>query len=144
MKRFFFALVFLTAGLLQAPAQCKNFTKKTCMPALAPYVTNGQINTATFFPGDHAEIPLSFFENTSYRVIVCNQEILGKISFKIVDGTNTTVFDNKGLDYVDSWDFKSMSNQSLTLIVDVPSVEDNHHGMAHSGCVSVIIGFKKS
>jgi hypothetical protein len=127
-----------------ARAQCKSFTKKKCMPALAPYTTNGQINTATFSAGDHAEIPLSFFENTSYRVIVCNQEILGKITFKVLDGNKNVLFDNAGVDFVNSWDFKSMSNQSLTLYIEVPEGgSDNHSQMMHSGCVSVIVGFKK-
>ena len=126
-------------------AQCKNFVKKKCLPSLAPYVTNGQISTANFAPGDHAEIPISFFENTDYRIIVCGQEVLGKITYKLLDANKNVVFDNSKFDYTNTWDFSSSSNQSLTLVVEVPSDKaDNHSQLMHTGCVSVIIGFKKS
>lgn len=139
-----FSLLLALFCSFSAYGQCKGFTKKKCMPSLAPYVTNGQINTATFAAGDHAEIPLSFFENTNYRIIVCGQEILGKITFKILDANKNVLFDNSELDYVNTWDFKSASNQSLILYVEIPEDgSDNYSKMMHSGCVSVIVGFKK-
>ncbi|MFN5182211.1 MAG: hypothetical protein ACK5D5_04205 [Bacteroidota bacterium] len=139
---FFVAFFILVSNL--AVAQCKSFVKKKCLPTLAPYVTNGQINTANFSPGDHAEIPVSFFENTEYRIIVCGQEILGKINYKLLDANKNVVFDNAQHEFANSWDFSSVSNQSFTLVVEVPSDKsDNHSQMMHSGCVSVIIGFKK-
>jgi hypothetical protein len=132
-------------GTFSANAQCKSFVKKKCLPALSPYTTNGQINTAQFASGDHAEIPLSFFENTSYRIIVCNQEILGKVIFKVMDATKQVIFDSEQQGDVSQWDFKSVSNQTLTLYVEVPAEKaGNHTEMMHTGCVSVIIGFKKS
>ncbi|MBC7864932.1 MAG: hypothetical protein IAF38_18300 [Bacteroidia bacterium] len=125
-------------------AQCKSFVKKKCLPSLAPYLTNGQINTAVFSPGDNAEIPLPFFENTSYRVIVCNQETIGKVSFKVMDQNKNVLFDSSENGDVSQWDFKSKSNQNLILFVQVPEEKDNHSNLMHTGCVSVIIGFKKS
>ena len=145
MKNRYFILSVLSVMLFSfSHAQCKNFVKKKCLPSLAPYVTNGQISTATFAPGDHAEIPLSFFENTNYRIIVCGQEILGKVNYKLIDANKNIVFDNAQFEYTNSWDFSSASNQSLTLVVEVPSDKsDNHSQMMHTGCVSVIVGFKK-
>lgn len=146
MKRILTVLLFWAALTpFAGTAQCKNFTKKKCMPSLSPYVTNGQINTAMFVPGDKAEIPLSFFENTSYRIIVCNQEIIGNIVFKVLDANKNVLFDNKGVGYVSSWDFKSVSNQSLTLYVEIPPEDGkNPNNLVHQGCVSIIVGFKKS
>jgi hypothetical protein len=135
---FFF---LFTAGV---NAQCRSFVKKKCLPSLAPYLTNGQINTAIFSPGDNAEIPLPFFENTSYRIIVCNQEVLGKVSFKVMDQNKNVIFDSSEHDDATQWDFKSKSNQNLILTVQVPEDKDNHSKLLQTGCVSVIIGFKKS
>jgi hypothetical protein len=142
-KKLILSLLAIVLFSLAYP-QCKNFVKKKCLPSLTPYVTNCQISTANLSPGDHAEIPVSFFENTSYRIIVCGQEILGKINYKLLDANKNVVFDNSQYDFANSWDFSSTSNQSLTLVLDVPSDKsDNHSQMMHTGCVSIIIGFKK-
>ena len=137
--------IFLASLLLcfSLKAQCKSFVKKKCLPSLAPFITNGQINTAVLSPGDSTAVPLNFFENTEYRIIVCNQEVLGKISFKVFDANNKLVFHNKTLNYVTQWDFKSLSNQTLSLVVEVPEETENHSQIMQSGCVSIIIGFKK-
>jgi hypothetical protein len=95
-------------------------------------------------PGESAEIPLSFFENTSYRIIICNQEVIGKISFKIMDLSKNVLFDNSEIDFVTKWDFKSKSNQSLILSIEIPEDKDNHSNLVQTGCVSVIVGFKKN
>lgn len=144
IRKIFFFTVLTALFTLSADAQCRSFVKKKCLPSLAPYTTNGQINTAQFATGDQADIPLSFFENTSYKIIVCSQEVLGNVNFKILDAKQNVLFDNADKDFVNHFEFKSSSNQTLTLHVEVPDEKkDNLSQMMHTGCVSVIIGFKK-
>ena len=46
----FFSLFTFTS--IYANAQCKGFTKRNCLPELAPYMSNGQLNAAQFVPGE--------------------------------------------------------------------------------------------
>ncbi len=144
VRRFhqFFSLLLIVLSF-ESFGQCKNFVKKSCLPLLHPFTTNGQINNAVFAPGDHAEMPLTFSEGFTYRVIVCGQEILGKINFKILNNENVVVFDNTDHEFVNLWDFKITNTQQVKLIINVPE-EKAENGIMHTGCVSIILGFKKN
>ena len=145
MVKRFICLLFVAFVLISvdSDAQCKAFVKRSCLPLLPPFTTNGQINNAVFAPGDHAEMPLTFSDGFTYRVIVCSQEILGKINFKIMNNENQVVFDNADHDYVNLWDFKITSTQQVKLVINVPE-EKTHNEIMHTGCVSIILGFKKN
>jgi hypothetical protein len=56
LKRFVLAILLAGSGMgiQQIHAQCKSFTKRKCLPHLAPYMNNGQLNTATMSPGQTA------------------------------------------------------------------------------------------
>lgn len=143
MKRIYLVVLGFFFTLFNLQAQCKSFVKKTCMPALSPFVTNGQINTAVFAPGDHAEMPISFYGGQTYRIIVCSQEILGKINFKLKDASGKVIFNNAEHEFKNQWDFKAENTQQVKLELEVPN-EKTENGLMHTGCVSIIIGFKKS
>jgi hypothetical protein len=143
MKR---TLLFLLAYLFTLnfiSAQCRAFIKKSCLPGLAPYSTNGQINTAVFAPGDHAEMPLTFKSEQNYRVIVCSQEILGKVIFKLKDLNGKVLFNNAEHEFKNTWDFKVEGTQQYKLEIEVPN-EKTENGLMHTACVSIIIGYKKN
>jgi hypothetical protein len=145
MKRFI-VLMMLT-GILNIPlnsySQCKGFVKKTCMPKLAPFIFNGQMNTTTLLAGDNAEVGLTFYAGQTYRIIICAQEVLGTVHFKLKDATGKVVFDNAAHDDTDFWDFKAETTQQLTVEVNVPKT-DATNKIVPSGCVSVLVGFKQS
>ena len=125
-----------------ANAQCKGFTKKNCLPQLEPYVYNGQLNSAVLNEGDVAELLLTFYGGQDYRIFICSQEVLGDIEFKLLDTDRNTIFDNNEQEKATHWDFSANSTQQLIVQVKVPEGEGSND-MVHSGCVSILIGFKE-
>lgn len=145
MKKALYSLLFLSfivGAPLQSQAQCKSFTKKTCLPNLEPYVYNGQLNSAVLSEGDVAELLLTFYGGQDYRINICSREILGKIQFQVYDTDKNLLFDNTSNELTNVWDFKSNSTQQLIVRVTVPE-EKNRSGMVQSGCVSILVGFKE-
>ncbi len=142
-KSIFILLALVFTQLIQA--QCKQFAKNKCLPQLAPYASSGQINTASFSEGEEAEMPLTFYEGNSYRVLVCAQEILGTVTFQLIDANKNVVFDNiKDGGGKSFWDFASTGTQQYTLKIIVPKSEDKGHGLVHTGCLTILVGSKKS
>ena len=143
MKKFL-TTIFLLSFLVSIPtinyAQCKNFTRKTCMPQLSPYIYNGQLNSAILSEGDVAELMLTFYSNQDYRILICAEENLGKIGFRLLDSERNLIFDNKDHDYTSMWDFSSTSTQQLIVEITVPE-NDTDAKKVKSGCVSILIGF---
>lgn len=136
--------LFLLAALISfsfvSNAQCKQFTKKYCLPTIEPFTYNGQLNSAVLNEGDVAELLLTFYSGQSYRIMVCNQETLGTLQFKLLDTERNLIFDNKDHDSVTFWDFKANSTQQLIVQVIVPELE-KRVDMVASGCVSILVGF---
>ncbi len=144
-KRFILISMLVLGGLFGQGlrAQCKSFTKKKCMPMLAPFLSNGQLNTTTMLPGQTADMKLNFNSGMSYRIIVCAEGVLGQIEFQVSDASGRVLFINKSKDYAaDSWDFTVETTTQLTVSVKVPEQVDKTV-MLEEGCVSVIVGFKK-
>ena len=138
LKFFFFALTFILP--LGAFSQCKNIAKKQCMPKLAPYTHNGQLNSSTLLAGQTAELELTFNAGLEYRVLVCSEEALGKASFKLIDVEKNVVFNSSDFDSSEFWDFNVESTQQFTLEVTIPKSDSP---ISPSGCVSVLVGFKQ-
>lgn len=122
-------------------SQCRAFTKKKCRPEVAPYIHNGQMNSAVLFPGDSADIMLTFYSGQEYRLVICAEEQLGDVSYKVSDIDKNVIFDSKNSEKK-TFDFKVESTQQLIVSVDVPD-SDNTHDMDFQGCVSILVGFKK-
>ena len=120
-------------------AQCKNFTKKKCIPELGEYVFNGQLNTAILGRGEEAELMLSFYSKQRYRMYVCAEEQLEEVAFEILDRDRNVIYKSKDKG-TNVFDFKVPSTQQLTVRVIVPG-EQTKHALDFQGCVSVLIGF---
>lgn len=123
-----------------AEAQCKTFIKNECKPKLAPYIYNGQMNSAVLNQGDMAELMLTFYSNQDYRIVVCNDG-LGDVTFRLLDLQGKELFTNADHNYTDTWDFSTNSTQLLTVEVSVP--ENTTDEEPKSGCVSILVGFKE-
>ena len=144
MKNIFLSLftaLLLSISFNSANAQCNAFTKKKCMPALSPYIHNGQLNSVALTPGEDAELVITFYSGQDYRLLVCYQEVLGDVSFKVLDSQHTQLFDSKE-DKVNQWDFNVKSTQQLIVQVIIPPAKSKT-GIVDQGCVSVLVGFKK-
>lgn len=120
-------------------AQCRGFTKKHCRPALSPYVHNGQMNSAILFPGDKADIMLTFYSGQKYRLLICGDEQLGEVTYRLLDVDRNEIYNSKGKGK-NEFDFKVASTQKLIVEVNVPDSKTTHD-MDYQGCVSILVGF---
>jgi hypothetical protein len=132
-------VAFSSAG---AVAQCNAFIKKKCMPKISPFTNNGQMNNSTLMAGQSAQMSMTFYAGQDYRILVCSQEVLGEVTFKVLDMTKKVVFDSKENNAPDFWDFKVKNTQQFIVEVSVPP-SDSPNSIVPSGCVSVMVGFKK-
>lgn len=123
-------------------AQCRGFAKKNCLPVVEEdaFKFNGQINTATLFPGDNADVMLTFYSGKEYRLLVCTQEILGDVVFQLKDTSGNLFFDSKGKDK-NYFDFNVQSTRQLVLTITVPESK-SLVGLQAEGCISVMVGHK--
>ncbi len=122
-------------------SQCKPFIKKQCMPTLAPYTNDGQLNNTVLRAGEGAELEVTMYQGQNYRLLVCSQEILGNVNFKLLDLNYNVLFDSsKSKDAKKYWDFHVETTQQLIVQVSAPS--QGKSDLVPSGCVAVIVGFK--
>jgi len=122
-------------------AQCNAFVKKKCMYKVVPFTSNGQVNTSSLEAGKTISLNLSFYAGKDYRIIVCSEEILGDVTFKVLDKSKRVVFDSADNNRPDFWDFKAKSTQPLTVEVTSPPSQSTS-SVTPSGCLSIIVGFK--
>ena len=136
------SLLFLLSILIPIgiSGQCRGFTKKTGRPLVEPYIHNGQMNSAVLFPGDSAEIMLTFYSEQQYRLVICAEEQLGDVSYQVSDIERNLIFDSKNSNSK-VFDFKVESSQQLIIAVAVPE-SDNTHDLKYQGCVAVLVDFK--
>lgn len=136
------AISIVAFSTLAANAQCSTFLKKKCMPKIQPFQLNGQVNTSTLTSGQKTALNLTFYSGQDYRIVVCGQPQLGDLSFKVMDMNKKVVFDSKKNDSPDFWDFKVKNTQQFIVEVQVPESESTS-SVLPSGCVSIMVGFKK-
>lgn len=129
--------LFLLAPLF-TNAQCRAYTKKVCRPELNPYIHNGQMNSAILYPADKADIMLTFYSGQSYRLLVCSEEQLGDVRFKVMTTDKKVIYESDGTS--NFFDFKVASTQQLIVTVEVPDSQTTHE-IEYNGCVSVLVGF---
>jgi len=141
LQVFSLAVLLIFATALDLNSQCKSYIKRNCIPKLTPYTHSGQLNKTVLFPGDKAEIMLTFYSGMDYRLLVCSEVILGKVTYKVMDMDRNVIFDsNKNKDKT-SFDFKVASTQQLMVELNVPKplVEPE---ILPQGCVAVVVGYK--
>ena len=138
------SLLFAFTGLMamSSTAQCKSFTKRKCVPELAPFKFNESFNAATLAPGEDAEVNLTFYSGQEYRIVVCSQPIIGDVNWKVVDGANNIVFESFADEPQSSFDLKVMDTQQLKVHVWVPD-QRTANELVHTGCVAILVGFKE-
>ena len=133
-------LLIVSANVSQA--QCKGWVKRKCLPGIteAGFKFSGQMNTAVLVEGEKADMSLTFNSGKTYRLMVCAQEILGDVTFKIMDKDRTLIYDSADKEE-NYFDFNVESTQQLIIEIIIPETQSTH-GMGHHGCVSIIQGYK--
>jgi len=122
---------------IAAMAQCKNVVKKN-LPKLAPFTHNGQLNSANVKSGGTVKFQISCYTGLTYRVAVCGEDELGKLTFRVVDENNKEVFNSASNNNASSWDFNVGSSQELTVEVSAPA-----NPKSISGCAALLVGFSE-
>jgi hypothetical protein len=101
------------------------------------------MNVSTLAAGQSSDISLTFYSGQAYRILVCSEEILGDVTFQVMDMTKKIVFDSRNNNYPDFWDFKVKNTQQFIVHVQTPP-SNSSSSIPPSGCVSILVGFKKS
>ena len=128
-----------------AQGQCKRYTKKYCLPSLSPYMHNGQLTSAVLVPGDSADVQLTFNAGKEYRILVCNQEQIGNVQFKVLDKSRKILYKSDPKEANPSWDFKVENTQQFIIQLTVPAMKKSIQktNMVSTGCVALLVGFKE-
>ena len=117
-------------------AQCKDIVKDG-IQKLTPYTHNGQLNTANIKDGKPVVIHLSFYKGLYYKLQICSEKSVGKLSFRVLDENNKEVYnsDSAEKDKADFWLFYSNSSQDLVIELTTSSEKSK-------GCVAVLVGMQ--
>ncbi|MCA1762205.1 MAG: hypothetical protein ABR574_02510 [Cryomorphaceae bacterium] len=133
-----FIAAFITAGSVFG--QCRSFVKKNCGDAMAEYVPAENFSAAKLFPGDVAEVKMTFYGGEDYRLLICSPPILGELVFQISDTEGNLLFDNAEHEMANHFDFQPAGTQDFIVKVVVPS--ENSSAIDPQGCVAIISGKK--
>ena len=130
---------------IDANAQCKKYTKKYCLPALSPYLHNGQLTSAVLNPGDSADVPMTFNAGKEYRILICSQEQIGNVQFKVLDNTRKVLYESDPEVSNPYWDFKVANTQQFIVQLSVPKMEKSNQktNLVPNSCVALLVGFKE-
>jgi|SRR6056297_523604 len=143
------AIIIILTALLsftligEAQGQCRKYTKKSCVPKLDPYIFNGQVNSALLNEGDIAELMLTFYADQEYRVLVCAEDQLGDVNFKLKDINDKVLFDNSKHEMASLWDFTSNTTQQIIVELEIPESDEAGEKLKN-GCVAILVGFKET
>ena len=145
--------ILLTTGIvlvsfvftIEANAQCKKYTKKYCLPSLSPYMHNGQLTSAILNPGDSADVAMTFNAGKEYRILICAQDQIGKVQFKVLDKSRKVLYKSNPEESNPHWDFKVINTQQFIVQLTVPAMEKSNqkNNLVPNGCVALLVGFKE-
>jgi hypothetical protein len=140
MKRLFL-LFILSLHISLAFGQCRSFVKNNCGDALEGFIPGESFNAVKLFPGDQAEVEMTFFSDVDYRLLVCSRDFLGDVNFQLVDKNDELIYDNADREFSEFFDFRLQGTRSLMLKIKVPeSTEANT--IKQQGCVAILLGRK--
>jgi hypothetical protein len=121
-------------------AQCKGFAKKKCMPQLSPFTHDGKMNLAQVWPGDKADLMMTFYANTPYRVVVCSTSPL-PVDYKVKDLDGNVILESN-TNEKPFIEFKVQATQKLVVEVTVRKPAKKLNDMAYQECLGVFVGLK--
>ncbi|RUT80069.1 hypothetical protein [Ancylomarina longa] len=122
-------------------SQCRNFAKEECKPKLEEYIHDGNYNGVVLNVGEQVELHKAFFSGQKYRMVVCPEEQLPPVHFKVMNDDLVVLFDNKDEGYIGQYDFEIP--KSTTLIISMEFVQTGEDmDRSVSGCVALLFGMK--
>ncbi len=114
---------------------CYDLLDNKCVPALKPYLHNGQVNSATISAGERASTVLSFYSGNTYRISSCVADQNDQVHFEVRTAkSGKLLYSSKGKEKA-SWDFKLEASRKL--VVDVIASDE----LKQKACVGISVGF---
>jgi len=104
------------------------------------FIPGESFNAVKLFPGDVAEVEMTFFSDVDYRLLVCSHEILGDVHFQLVDKNEEIIYDNADREFREYFDFRLEGTRTLGLRIKVP--EQSDAAINPQGCVAILLGRK--
>jgi len=138
---FVFLIVCSVLLFKQGRSQCRSFAKKICKPAFGNYIHDGNYNGIILGQGELAEFEKTFYGQEQYRMLICKEEVLPVIRFKIFDQMRKLLFDSAEQNYPNYWDFQFESSRTLIISLEVGNVSKPSEDPV-SGCVAVLFGLE--
>jgi hypothetical protein len=120
--------------------QCRTFVKNNCGDALEGFIPGESFNAVKLFPGDAAEVEMTFYSEVDYRLLVCSHEVLGDVNFQLVDKDGEVIYDNADREYSEFFDFRLEGTRTFGLKIKVPEQSDS--SINPQGCVAILLGRK--
>ncbi|MCT4601872.1 MAG: hypothetical protein N4A59_03055 [Marinifilum sp.] len=137
----FTVVLFFFASTNVAHSQCKNFAKKECKPLLENFVHDGNYNGIVLNVGEDVELHKAFFSGQKYRMVVCREDFLPPINFKVLNSDFEILYDNKTDGYSHKYDFEL--DESETLIISLKFITENEeYDKSMNGCVVMLFGLE--
>ena len=122
-------------------SQCRDFAKENGMPQLENFIHDGNFNGFVLTSGEEVELHKAFFSGQKYRIVVCKEENLPPVQFKVLNSELEVIFDNKTLEYNGVYDFEL--EESCKLIISLKFVAESKALMEDAkGCVALLFGIK--
>lgn len=138
---FTISVLFILANTNLVYSQCKEFAKKDCKPLLEDYIHDGNYNGIVLNVDEEVELHKVFFSGQKYRLVVCKEDFLPPIHFKLLNSDLEVLFDNKDSGYNNKYDFELEESQNL--IISMKFVDENEeYDKSMNGCVVVLFGLK--
>ncbi|WP_321307654.1 hypothetical protein [Marinifilum fragile] len=143
MKTLFtIAVLFFIVNTNFAYSQCRELAKKDCKPLLEKYIHDGNYNGVVLNVDEEVELHKAFFSGQKYRMVVCKEDFLPPIHFKVLNSDFEVIFDNKDDGYNNKYDFEV--EESQTLIISMKFVTENkEYDKSMNGCVVMLFGLER-
>ncbi|WP_321516455.1 hypothetical protein [Marinifilum fragile] len=138
---FTIAVLFLIVNTNFAYSQCRELAKNDCKPLLEKYIHDGNYNGVVLNVDEEVELHKAFFSGQKYRMVVCKEDFLPSIHFKVLNSDLEVIFDNKDYGYNNKYDFEL--EESQTLIISMKFVTENkEYDKSMNGCVVMLFGLE--
>lgn len=118
-------------------AQCRDFDEPACKETLSPYINYGNFISTVMADGEYAELNMTFYSKTDYRLAICGLEQVDDLEFRVFDADHNLLFKSKDKNFTRTWDFNLEESQQLIIAIIIPERQSSV-----SGCVAVMHGLK--
>jgi hypothetical protein len=137
-------VLLLLLSLVSYGQDCTDYHQYHCSYADYTFFYSRQSKSILFRKGQTSEIQFVTYGGEDYYLAVCGNRKLGNIRFRIIEDNadRTVLYDNADNEYLESINFTNEVTQNM--IIELAVAEGAARDAKESGCVGVVIQFRKS